>query len=250
MPTEQNIQVIQPTYEITMNKEPQANYHQDNGDNINQHQRNTQRHSADRSQEIDLEAKGTTKDNDITTSITEITNQINDNNNGEQLGIMPQYKNTRQYQETIIIDKQSPQGTNSQEPTTQRPQLIQQTMNQYSSNPAKSNESWGASINNLAPTIFRIYFQNINGLQYKTTNSRWQPHLDYMKDKGISISGLAETNSSWHHKHFTRQIRAKASNAFKNSSVVFQRILSIRQMGHSIYQEEHYKFARTIGQQE
>jgi hypothetical protein len=125
MTTEQNRQVIQPTYENTMNKETQANYHQDNGDNITQHQRNTQRYSVHRGQAIDLVSKVTTANNDksqknidTTTSITEITNQINDNNNDEQSGIMQQCTNTRQNQETIILDTQSPQGTNSQEPTT------------------------------------------------------------------------------------------------------------------------------------
>jgi hypothetical protein len=42
-----------------------------------------------------------------------------------------------------------------------------------------------------------------------------------MKNKGISISGLAETNSNWHHKQLTRHIRANASNVFHNASVVF-----------------------------
>jgi hypothetical protein len=141
MPMEQNLQVIQRTYEITTNEETQANYHQDNGDNITQHQRNTQIFLAERGQAIDLGARVTTtnndksqKDNDTITSIKEISDQINNNNNEEQSGIMPQYTNTVQNQETTIIDTQSQQGTNYQEPTTQRPQLIQQIMNQYDTN--------------------------------------------------------------------------------------------------------------------
>jgi hypothetical protein len=87
-------------------------------------------------------------------------------------------------------------------------------MNQYDRNPV-NNESWGASINNLPPTIFLIYFQNVNGLQYKTTNSRWQPHLDFMKE--IKEYHLVV------HKHLTRQIRANACNIFKTASVVFSK---------------------------
>jgi hypothetical protein len=47
------------------------------------------------------------------------------------------------------------------------PQQIQQTIPQYDTTPNKRNEAWGASINRLPPTTFRIYFQNINGLQFK-----------------------------------------------------------------------------------
>jgi hypothetical protein len=71
-------------------------------------------------------------------------------------------------------------------------------MPQYDTTPNRKNEAWGVSINNSPPTSFRIYFQNINGLQFKSSQSKWQPHLHYMRDKGISISGLAEANTNWY----------------------------------------------------
>jgi hypothetical protein len=97
---------------------------------------------------------------------------------------------------------------------------IQQILPQYDTAPVRRNEAWGASINNLPPTTFRLYFQNINGLQYKMTNYKWQPHLDYMKDKGIYISGLAETNTNWQYRHLKKEVKSNANNIFHNSSVV------------------------------
>jgi hypothetical protein len=155
----------------------------------------------------------------------------NSNSNNDEWASRPMHTDDEINPETTILNSQSqqenqeeaqPQQENQEEDRgTRRPQWIQHILNQYDSSPVKRNESWGASINNVPPTVFGIYFQNINGLQHKTSNSRWQPHLEYMKQKGISISGLAETNSNWHHKNLTRQIRVNARNVFNNSSVVF-----------------------------
>jgi hypothetical protein len=60
--------------------------------------------------------------------------------------------------------------------TTNEPQCnirIQQTIPQDDMTPNKKNEARGASITNMPPTTFRIYFQNINGLQLQTTQTRW-----------------------------------------------------------------------------
>jgi hypothetical protein len=116
--------------------------------------------------------------------------------------------------QSATISQQDPNNTNN---TTGAATFIQQIIPQYDTTPVRRNEAWGASINNLPPTIFCIYFQNINGIQYKTPNSRWQPHLNYMKDKGISISGLAETNTNWQHKE---QLMIESNSVFKNSSVI------------------------------
>jgi hypothetical protein len=42
-----------------------------------------------------------------------------------------------------------------------------------------------------------------------------------MKDKGITISGLAETNTNWYYKHIKRQISAKTQAVFDNQSIAF-----------------------------
>jgi hypothetical protein len=93
------------------------------------------------------------------------------------------------------------QETNSSNTNNTR---IPQTFPQYDTTPNRKNEAWGASINNLPPTIFQLYFQNINGLQLQTTDPKWATHLEYMKEKGISISGLAETNTIWQHKNIKK----------------------------------------------
>jgi hypothetical protein len=98
---------------------------------------------------------------------------------------------------------------------------IQQLIPQYESNMHKHNEAWGASINNIRLTTFRIYFQNINGLEYKTNQSKWEPHLQYMQEKGIKISGLAETNTNWNHKHIKKQILASTNHIYDNYSIAF-----------------------------
>jgi hypothetical protein len=124
-------------------------------------------------------------------------------------------------QTTTQIITPSERETDETNDSTQSSNLIQQTIPQYDTHPVGRNEAWGASINNLPPTTFRVFFQNINGLQFKTNNSKWQPHLNYMKEKGIAISGLAETNSNWHHKYLTKNIITSASSVFNNVSVAF-----------------------------
>jgi hypothetical protein len=71
-----------------------------------------------------------------------------------------------------------------------RTKCIQQLLPQYDTTPNKINEAWGASIHKLPPTTFRIYFQNINGLQLQSHQSKWQAHLEFMKKKGSRSQGL------------------------------------------------------------
>jgi hypothetical protein len=122
----------------------------------------------------------------------------------------------------IILQGPSVELSQQETRPTKNPTLIQQRIPQYNTIiPPKRNEAWGASINSFPNTIFRLYFQNINRMQHTTTHSRWQPHCEYMKDTGIDISGLAETNSNWHHKQLTKNIKATANSVFSHSSKVF-----------------------------
>jgi hypothetical protein len=92
---------------------------------------------------------------------------------------------------------------------------------QYNGSPSRWKEAWGASTNNIPPLLFLIYFQNINGLQFKSNQSKLKPHLHYMKDKGISISSLAETYTNWHYKNIKKQISTTTNSIFKNFSLAF-----------------------------
>jgi hypothetical protein len=55
----------------------------------------------------------------------------------------------------------------------------------------------------------------------ESNQSKWKPHLQYMKDKGISISGFAETNTNWQYKNIKRQISAATNSIFQNFSLAF-----------------------------
>jgi hypothetical protein len=112
---------------------------------------------------------------------------------------------------------QNNQQTNDQDNHT----TIQQVIPQYNTTPNRKNESWVASVNNLPPTTFRIYFQNINGLQLRTTQLKWAPHLQFMNEKGISISGFAKTNMNWHHKNIKKQLSITTQSFFQNYSLAF-----------------------------
>jgi hypothetical protein len=118
-----------------------------------------------------------------------------------------------------INETENNQGNRHKSTRTPTLNWTQQTIPQYDTTPNRQNEAWGSNINNLPSTIFRVYFQNVNGLQFKTNNSRWQPHLQYMKDNRITISGFAETNMNWYSKHIKRQISAETQAVFDNYSI-------------------------------
>jgi hypothetical protein len=171
----------------------------------------------------------------------------NDGRKQQQPNSSPETRNfrneTQQYskQEVIVQQQQDNEERQQQYRTEQRRQhhekrqdrsqkinginnngpRIQQTLPQYDTTPKRKNDTWGASINNLPPTIFCIYFQNINGLQLRTKESKWLTHLKLMKENGISISGLAETNTNWHQKHTKKEMSHSTQSIFTNYSLAF-----------------------------
>jgi hypothetical protein len=122
--------------------------------------------------------------------------------------------------ETNKTGRNGQQSPNSQSNNTRRP-LLQQILQQYDSSPSKKNKSWGACINKLPPTTFHIYFQNTYELQYKSHQTKLQPHLDFMKEKDIAISGFAKTNTNWHFKQIKKQITATCQETVPFHSVAF-----------------------------
>jgi hypothetical protein len=86
------------------------------------------------------------------------------------------------------------QGTND-DPTTQST-FYQQILPQYITKQPKPNDSWVANMSTPPINASRIFFQNINGLKLQQQPSRWKTHLQYMAETGISICGLAETNTN------------------------------------------------------
>jgi hypothetical protein len=61
----------------------------------------------------------------------------------------------------------------------------------------KSNAHWGTSIEQKPVESTRIFFQNVNGLKLGKQNDQWSSHLEYMKEREIEISELAECNTNW-----------------------------------------------------
>jgi hypothetical protein len=96
--------------------------------------------------------------------------------------------------------------------------FIQQVIQQYVTNPLKSNDTWGASMDVPEKSSIRIFFENINGLQFSSQTNR-QPHLSMMQDRGIAISGFAETNTNWNYQNIRARITNQAREIFPNSVV-------------------------------
>jgi hypothetical protein len=53
--------------------------------------------------------------------------------------------------------------------------------------------------------IFRIYYQNVNGITAKKGTSKWNEINDNMAKNKVAIFGLCKTNIEWN-KHRTRAI--------------------------------------------
>jgi Reverse transcriptase (RNA-dependent DNA polymerase) len=104
-------------------------------------------------------------------------------------------------------------------PSTRK--YTQQIFPQYTDQLPKPNDNWGSSISTPDNTVTRIYYQNINGLRVMTQQSKLQPHLKYMNDTGITISGFSETNTNWHYNNIKKTITTTIQTTFSNSSVAF-----------------------------
>jgi hypothetical protein len=104
-------------------------------------------------------------------------------------------------------------GTNTQSTSS----MVQQIIPQYLPNATRSNKTWGASMDTIDPASTRIFFQNINGLRFATPDNRWEPHLTLMKERGIAISGFAETNINWNFRNIRSSITDTARKIFPNS---------------------------------
>jgi hypothetical protein len=104
---------------------------------------------------------------EISDSIT-IPSETSSNQQNKYKNSNRKINNKNRRKQTVIrLDEEPPAQTR-----------IQQTLPQYNTTPNRRNEPWGASIHNLPPITFRIYFQNINSLQLKTNHSRWKQHLE------------------------------------------------------------------------
>jgi hypothetical protein len=45
--------------------------------------------------------------------------------------------------------------------------------------------------------------------------------MKYMKEKGIAISGFAETNTNWHYKNIKKKLSNKTQSVFTNYSLAY-----------------------------
>jgi hypothetical protein len=110
---------------------------------------------------------------------------------------------------------------NDQPSVIQQRTLHQQILPQFSTKKPKPNDTWGSTISTPPHKSTRLYFQNINGLQLQRNLSRWQSHLQYMKETGTSIWGLAETNTNWSLNHIRKSIQHQSKMLFPNCSLSF-----------------------------
>ena len=67
------------------------------------------------------------------------------------------------------------------------------------------NEAIGDSFIPAEDGIFRIYYQNVNGVSAKKGKSKWNKINDTMAKHNVAIFGLTETNIEWN-KHRTKAI--------------------------------------------
>ena len=74
--------------------------------------------------------------------------------------------------------------------------------------PIYGNEPFGDNVDKIPEeNNFRIYFQNVNGLEKGTR--KWEDMLQEMKTRQVSVCGFAKTNTEWHAKKTTSRLKAK-----------------------------------------
>ena len=110
---------------------------------------------------------------------------------------------------TPIITPPSPTLTTPIQLITREP--IQQTFKHHISN----HEPWGDSIYHKPTRCFRIYFQNINGIQ-PNRQGRWEHILKTMFELYKSdIVGLCETGLHWQNPTLQNKIKSTSRNLLK-----------------------------------
>ena len=103
------------------------------------------------------------------------------------------FDNYRQRQPNKTTDTITPK-------TTLQPLLTRRTDNQPIGDAMTPDED-----NN----IFRIYFQNINGLNVGKGTGKFEGILSTANNNNVSVMGLAETNTEWNNPRLTSRIKAK-----------------------------------------
>jgi hypothetical protein len=137
--------------------------------------------------------------------------------NKSTISNIPNGNPTLEFTQTGNGDTYAPTRTQSNQQQQGNQHLTQQIIPQFLCNTPKSNDTWGASMDVPDESSIRLFFQNINGLQFSSQSNRWQPHLNMMKVRGVAIPGFAETNTNWNYQNVGSRITSQARQIFPNS---------------------------------
>ena len=83
------------------------------------------------------------------------------------------------------------------------------------------HKSYGDSVFTKADEHLRLFFQNTKGLSYSTTGEDYKYYLSCMKDLGVDVAGLSETNTAWQHKFLQTEFRTQALRQHSLAKVNF-----------------------------
>ena len=77
--------------------------------------------------------------------------------------------------------------------------------------PQADNNPIGDTMNDASgePNNFRIYSQNVNGLNAGRGTGKWEGILEMANTNNVSIMGLSETNTEWNNYRLTSRLKAK-----------------------------------------
>jgi hypothetical protein len=103
-------------------------------------------------------------------------------------------KNIEEWKAIFSKARETRPKTQEQPKTTQRYRGIQPTIM-----PIEGNEAFGNPMEPIdQEKTFRIYFQNVNGLEIGKGTRKWEDIIQEMTTRQVSVCGIAETNTEWH----------------------------------------------------
>lgn len=104
------------------------------------------------------------------------------------------------------VERARPPHDGDEQQQKEKFHLAQQIL---TSNKPNNNNWWGNAMETWKPRTSRIFFQNINGIQFHSAKNRWSSVLEYIQLHQCNIVGLAETNTTWD-KNIVKSIRQSA----------------------------------------
>lgn len=116
---------------------------------------------------------------------------------------------------TRTIDTTAPQQV---QPPSRTRTYVQPTLPTHH----KGNHLWGSSIQVKDPKTFRLFFQNVNSLQYSDNDGgKWSQCLTNMKERQCDIIGFAETCTDWKLNNIRHRFKQTANRILKNTHISY-----------------------------